>query len=90
MPAPLAPARLAAAGVEVSGSPLPLGPDEAGLADRPATAGPVAANGAAGTNGSAAAKNPAGGNGPAAASRAGANGAGTGAEPPAGVESGGR
>jgi len=79
-----------AAGVEVSGSPLPLGPDEAGLADRPATAGPVAANGAAGTNGSAAAKNPAGANGPAAASRAGANGAGTGAEPPAGVESGGR
>ena len=78
-----------AAGVEFSGSPLPLGPDEAELADRPAAAGPAAANGAAGTNGSgvagpARAENPAGANGLAAAGPPGTNGAG-----PVGVTGGG-
>jgi two-component system sensor histidine kinase MtrB len=70
-----------AAGVEFSGSPLPLGPDEAELADRSAAAGPVNVNGAAGTNGSAVAgparaKNPAGSNGSAVVGRARTNGSG--------------
>src|SRR5208282_2985459 len=42
-----------AAGVELAGSPLPLGPDEAELVSGPATAGPAGADGAglAGVNG---------------------------------------
>ena len=89
-----------AAGVELAGSPLPLGPDEAELADRPAAAGPAAADGAAGTNGSgaagpASAKNPAAANGLAAAGPPGADGAGPvgvtgGGSAGASVESGGR
>jgi len=82
-----------AAGLKLAGSPLPLGPDEAELNARAAVAGPPAANGTAGTNGSAVAgparvKSPAGANGPGAASPAGTNGSGAGgvrgAEPPAG------
>jgi two-component system sensor histidine kinase MtrB len=70
-----------AAGLEFSGSPLPLGPDEAGLADRPAAAGPAAANGTAGANGSgvvgaARVKNPAGASAPAAPGPPGTNGVG--------------
>ncbi len=59
-----------AAGVDLAGSPLPLGPDDAELAGGPAAAGPAAANGVA-------AAGPAGVNG---AGPAGVNGAG-----PAGV-----
>jgi two-component system, OmpR family, sensor histidine kinase MtrB len=70
------------AGVELAGSPLPLGPDEAELADRPPAAGPAAANGPAATSGSVVtapgmAMSPGGANGSGAAGPAGANGAGT-------------
>ncbi len=66
-----------AAGVDLAGSPLPLGPDEAELAGGPAAAGPAATNGVAaagpaGVNGAG----PAGVNGVAAAGLAGVNGAG--------------
>jgi two-component system sensor histidine kinase MtrB len=78
-----------AAGVELAGSPLPLGPDEAELADRPTSTGPAATNGPvaaparamspSGASGAGAA-GPAATNGPVAPARAtspsGANGAG--------------
>ena len=67
------------AGVELAGSPLPLGPDEAELADRPPAAGPAAANGPAATSGSVVtaagmAMSPGGANG---SGSAGTNEAGT-------------
>jgi two-component system, OmpR family, sensor histidine kinase MtrB len=70
------------AGVELAGSPLSLGPDEAELADRPPAAGPAAANGPAATSGSVVtapgmAMSPGGANGSGAAGPAGANEAGT-------------
>jgi two-component system, OmpR family, sensor histidine kinase MtrB len=70
------------AGVELAGSPLPLGPDEAELADRPPAAGPAAANGPAATSGSVVtvpgmAMSPGVANGSGAAGPAGANEAGS-------------
>jgi two-component system sensor histidine kinase MtrB len=68
------------AGVELAGSPLSLGPDEAELAARPPGVGPAAANGSAATNGPvvapARAMSPAGVSGSGAARPAGANRAG--------------
>jgi two-component system, OmpR family, sensor histidine kinase MtrB len=65
------------AGVELAGSPLPLGPDEADLAAGPAAAGTAGADGAApaGVN-SVIAVVPVGVNGAAAAGPAGTNGSG--------------
>jgi two-component system, OmpR family, sensor histidine kinase MtrB len=65
------------AGVELAGSPLPLGPDEADLAAGPATAGTAGADGAgpAGVN-AVIAVVPVGVNGAAAAGPAGTNGSG--------------
>jgi two-component system, OmpR family, sensor histidine kinase MtrB len=79
------------AGAELAGSPLPLGPDEAELADRPLSAVPAAANGSAATSGPvlppAKATSPAGANGSGAVGPAGANGSG--AVGPAGADGSG-
>jgi two-component system, OmpR family, sensor histidine kinase MtrB len=69
-----------AAGAELAGSPLSLGPDEAELADLPPGAGLAAADGSAGTNrpvmARAKAMSPAGLSGSGAARPGGANGSG--------------